>query len=53
MLSIQRHHAREQRKRKLAEKENDLSNIPYFGDGICRDEQVVERDGALCRDTTL
>ena len=53
MRTIQRHHAREQRKREMAEKENDFSKVSYFGQGICRDERVVERDGQLYRDTNL
>ena len=52
MRTIQRYHAGEQRKREMAEKENDCSKISYFGDGICRDERVVERD-RLYRDTNL
>ena len=53
MRTIQRHYAREQRKREMAEKENDFSKVSYFGQGICRDERVVERDGQLYRDTNL
>ena len=53
MLSLQRQRARDQRKQEMAEKENDFSKIPYFGDGICRDERVVERNGHLYRDTNL
>ena len=47
MRTIQRHSASQKRKSNLAVKENDFSKIPYFGDGICRDERVVESNGQL------
>ncbi|MEW8547656.1 MAG: hypothetical protein AB2693_29460 [Candidatus Thiodiazotropha sp.] len=51
--STQRHIAREKRRREQLEQKEDFSKIPYFGDGICRDERVVERNGQLYRDTNL
>ena len=53
MRTIQRYSASQKRKADLAVKENDFSKIPYCGDGICRDERVVERNGQLYRDTNL
>ena len=53
MRTIQRCSASQKRKADLAVKENDFSKIPYHGDGICRDERVVERNGQLYRDTNL
>ena len=53
MRTIQRYSASQKRKADLAVKENDFSKIPYYGDGIYRDERVVERNGQLYRDTNL
>ena len=53
MRTIQRYSASQKRKADLEVKENDFSKILYYGDGICRDERVVERNGQLYRDTNL
>ena len=53
MRTMQRYSASQKRKADLAVKENDFSKIPYYGDGICRDERVVERNGQLYRETPI
>ena len=51
--TIQRRLAREKHQRELLDRKDDFSHIPYYGDGICRDERVVERHGQLYRDSNL
>ena len=53
MRVTQRHSASQKRKSDMAKKENGFTKIPYFRDGICRDERVVECNGQLYRDTNL
>ena len=51
--TLQRRLAREKRQRELSDHKDDFSHISYNGDGICRDERVVERHRQLYRDTNL
>ena len=51
--TLQRRLAREKRQRELLDRKDGLSQIPYYEDGICRDERVVERHGQLYRDINL
>ena len=51
--TIQKHLARKKRQRELLDCKDDFSHSPYYRDGICRDERVVERHGQLNRDTNM
>ena len=51
MRTVQRHLASEERKQLTAER--DQSIVIPSGDGICRDERVVDRNGTLFRDSNM
>ena len=51
MRTVQRHLASEERKRLTAKR--DQSIVISSGDGICRDERVVDRNGTLFRDSNM
>lgn len=53
MLSLQRQNVRAQRQQEMNEMQDNYSNIPFYGENVCRDERVVERGGRLYRDTNL